>query len=52
MAALRLNVPSIFVSGGPMMPGRTADGKQIALSNAFEVVGAIGKRRDYTRSIG
>ncbi len=43
MAALRLNVPSIFVSGGPMMPGRTADGKQITLSNAFEVVGAIGK---------
>lgn len=43
MAALRLNVPSIFVSGGPMMPGRTIDGKQITLSNAFEVVGAIGK---------
>jgi len=43
MAALRLNVPSIFVSGGPMMPGRTVDGKQITLSNAFEVVGAIGK---------
>lgn len=43
MAALRLNVPSIFVSGGPMMPGRTVDGKKITLSNAFEVVGAIGK---------
>lgn len=43
MAALRLNVPSIFVSGGPMMPGRTVNGKQITLSNAFEVVGAIGK---------
>jgi len=43
MAALRLNIPSIFVSGGPMMPGRTADGKKITLSNAFEVVGAIGK---------
>ncbi|WP_304508567.1 dihydroxy-acid dehydratase [Anaerotignum sp.] len=43
MAALRLNVPSIFVSGGPMMPGRTVDGNKITLSNAFEVVGAIGK---------
>lgn len=43
MAALRLNVPSIFVSGGPMMPGRTTDGNKITLSNAFEVVGAIGK---------
>jgi dihydroxy-acid dehydratase len=43
MAALRLNVPSVFVSGGPMLPGRTMDGKKITLSNAFEVVGAIGK---------
>ncbi len=43
MAALRLNIPSIFVSGGPMMPGRTMDGTKITLSNAFEVVGAVGK---------
>lgn len=43
MASLRLNIPSIFVSGGPMMPGRTMDGKKITLSNAFEMVGAIGK---------
>ncbi len=43
MASLRLNIPSIFVSGGPMLPGRTSDGKKISLSNAFEVVGAIGK---------
>ncbi|WP_352399134.1 dihydroxy-acid dehydratase [Anaerotignum sp.] len=43
MAALRLNIPSIFVSGGPMMPGRTMDGSKITLSNAFEVVGAVGK---------
>ncbi|NCC15674.1 MAG: dihydroxy-acid dehydratase [Clostridia bacterium] len=43
MAALRLNIPSIFVSGGPMLPGTLSDGKKITLSNAFEVVGAIGK---------
>lgn len=43
MASLRLNIPSIFVSGGPMMPGKTMDGKKITLSNAFEVVGALGK---------
>ncbi|SBW06201.1 Dihydroxy-acid dehydratase [uncultured delta proteobacterium] len=41
MAALRLNIPSIFVSGGPMMAG-LADGKKITLSNAFEAVGTAG----------
>lgn len=41
MAALRLNIPSIFVSGGPMMPGYS-DGKKMTVSNAFEAVGAAG----------
>ena len=41
MAAVRLNIPSIFVSGGPMMAG-LADGKKITLSNAFEAVGTAG----------
>ena len=41
MASLRLNIPSIFVSGGPMMAG-LADGKKITLSNAFEAVGTAG----------
>ncbi|HYE82674.1 MAG TPA: dihydroxy-acid dehydratase [Clostridia bacterium] len=41
MAALRLNIPSIFVSGGPMMPGYFA-GKKMTVSNAFEAVGAAG----------
>jgi dihydroxy-acid dehydratase len=44
MAALRLNVPSIFVSGGPMLPSH-ATGKKLTLSNTFEAVGkaTVGK---------
>jgi len=38
MAALRLNIPCIFVSGGPMMPGYY-NGKKLTVSNAFEAVG-------------
>lgn len=41
MAALRLNIPSIFISGGPMMPN-IVGGEKITLSNAFEAVGAAG----------
>ena len=44
MAALRLNIPSIFVSGGPMLPGRTQGGEKITLSNAFEFVGKVGQQ--------
>ena len=40
MAALRLNVPSIFCSGGPMLPGKV-NGKAVALTDAFEAPGAI-----------
>ena len=43
MAALRLNIPSIFVSGGPMLPGKTKEGAKITLSNAFEFVGKVGQ---------
>ncbi len=39
MAACRLNLPSIFVSGGPMKAG-VVDGKRIGLSETFEAVGA------------
>ncbi len=39
MASLRLNIPSVFVSGGPMMPN-FVDGRKITLSNAFESVGS------------
>ena len=39
MAAARLNVPTIFVSGGPMLAGHI-DGKKTSLSTMFEAVGA------------
>lgn len=39
MAAARVDVPSIFVSGGPMLAGRVR-GKKTSLSTMFEVVGA------------
>ncbi|GIN39470.1 dihydroxy-acid dehydratase [Heyndrickxia oleronia] len=40
MAAARTNIPSVFVSGGPMEAGRTADGKNLSLTSVFEGVGA------------
>lgn len=40
MAALRLNIPSVFCSGGPMLPGRSA-GRGIALTDAFEAPAAV-----------
>ncbi len=39
MGALRVNVPTIFVSGGPMPAGHKKDGTPIDLSTAFEAVG-------------
>ncbi len=39
MGAVRVNVPSIFVSGGPMLAGHK-DGKKLSLSSMFEAVGA------------
>ena len=39
MGALRVNVPTIFVSGGPMKKGHTKDGRPIDLATAFEAVG-------------
>ncbi|MGB4439625.1 MAG: dihydroxy-acid dehydratase [Sedimentibacter sp.] len=44
MAALRLNIPCIFVSGGPMMPGYY-NGKKLTVSNAFEAVGKAGANK-------
>ncbi len=39
MGALRVNVPTVFVSGGPMAKGHTKDGDPIDLATAFEAVG-------------
>jgi len=41
MGALRVNIPTIFVSGGPMKAGKDSSGKSISLSSVFEGVGAF-----------
>ncbi|HRR55365.1 MAG TPA: dihydroxy-acid dehydratase [Acidobacteriota bacterium] len=40
MGALRVDVPTIFVSGGPMAAGHTPDGRAVDLISVFEAVGA------------
>ncbi|MBG9792091.1 dihydroxy-acid dehydratase [Paenibacillus dendritiformis] len=40
MGALRVNIPTIFVSGGPMKAGKDSSGRSISLSSVFEGVGA------------
>jgi dihydroxy-acid dehydratase len=42
MAAVRLNIPSIFVSGGPMLAGRLGD-RVVDLNSVFEAVGKVTK---------
>lgn len=41
MGALRVNVPTIFVSGGPMRAGFSAKGEKLTLNSVFEAVGAF-----------
>ena len=50
MAAARLNLPTIFCSGGPMLAGRMRDGSRSCLSDMFEAVGMhhAGKMDDQT----
>ncbi|PAF49482.1 dihydroxy-acid dehydratase [Helicobacter sp. 12S02232-10] len=45
MGALRVNVPTIFVSGGPMLAGTLEDGSRIGLSQVFEAVGAYEAKK-------
>ncbi|MBR4358656.1 MAG: dihydroxy-acid dehydratase [Butyrivibrio sp.] len=40
MATARVNIPTVFVSGGPMMAGRV-DGHKTSLSSMFEAVGSV-----------
>ncbi|MFJ8070719.1 dihydroxy-acid dehydratase [Peribacillus sp. NPDC096447] len=40
MGALRVNIPTIFVSGGPMKAGKDKNGKSLSLTSVFEGVGA------------
>jgi dihydroxy-acid dehydratase len=40
MAAVRMNLPAIFVSGGPMLAGHL-DGQKVDVSSLFEAVGAV-----------
>lgn len=44
MAAARLNLPAIFISGGPMLAG-SFKGKKVSLSQVFEGVGAAAAGR-------
>ncbi len=44
MAAARINVPTVFVSGGPMMAGHV-NGRKRSLSSMFEVVGEFNSGR-------
>ncbi len=41
MGALRVNVPTVFVTGGPMRAGKLSDGTSIDLSTVFEGVGKV-----------
>ncbi|MED3562755.1 dihydroxy-acid dehydratase [Bacillus xiapuensis] len=43
MAAARTNVPSVFVSGGPMEAGKTSSGENLSLTSVFEGVGSYHK---------
>jgi len=43
MASVRVNIPTIFVSGGPMLAGKTKDGRPVDLISIFQGVGAFKK---------
>ena len=53
MAAARLNLPSIFLYGGSILPGRGAKGEALDITSVFEAVGAhaVGKLTDAELSL-
>ena len=48
MAMLRLNVPSVFIYGGSILPGRY-QGRDVTVQDVFEVVGNHLRRQDVGR---
>lgn len=55
MAAVRLNLPAIFISGGPMLAGRLCSGdgvKHVDVSSIFEAVGRVAKGRMGEEELG
>ena len=51
MGALRVNIPTIFISGGPMRAGRTPAGEAIDLISVFEGVGGVQAGRTSTAQL-
>lgn len=51
MAALRVDVPAIFVAGGPMATGQVA-GRRLSLASVFEAVGAVAAGRMAAGELG
>ncbi len=45
MAMMRLNIPSILVSGGPMLPGHAGPSKKTDLISVFEAVGSVSANK-------
>jgi dihydroxy-acid dehydratase len=45
MGAVRLNIPTLFVSGGPMAAGKTEDGRTVDLISIFEGVAAYNAKK-------
>jgi len=45
LAAMRVNIPTIFISGGPMAAGKTPEGETVDLISVFEGVGAFSSGR-------
>jgi len=45
MASVRVNIPTIFVSGGPMLAGKTKDGRTVDLISVFEGVARYNNKQ-------
>ena len=45
MAAMRINIPALYVSGGPMAAGKGSEGQGLSVASVFEGVGAYSAKR-------